>query len=123
MAAWFANPAAGVSAHYGISEDGEVVQYVDEGNTAHHAGNWDINQRSIGIEHAGIGEHYVPTEPQLVASARLAVDVCVRYGITPNGLTIRPHRDFRATRCPANFPMDMYVGILQGLMLCGDTRA
>ncbi len=85
--------------------------------------DWDINQRSIGIEHSGVGEHYVPTEPQLVASARLAVDICVRYGITPNSLTIRPHRDFRATRCPANFPMERFVGILQGLMLCGGTHA
>src|SRR5205814_10677286 len=35
---WFNNPQAQVSAHYGIGRGGEVHQYVDEKDTAFHAG-------------------------------------------------------------------------------------
>jgi N-acetylmuramoyl-L-alanine amidase len=50
------DPEAKVSAHYFISEDGEVVRLVDEAKRAWHAGRsyWrghrDVNSASIGIE-------------------------------------------------------------------------
>ena len=50
------DPAAKVSAHYLIGEDGEVVRLVPEGRRAWHAGRsyWrgltDVNSASIGIE-------------------------------------------------------------------------
>ena len=50
------DPEAKVSAHYFISEDGEVVRLVDEDKRAWHAGAsyWrghkDVNSASIGIE-------------------------------------------------------------------------
>ena len=47
----FSDPNSGVSAHYGIGE-GEIHQFVDEANTAWHAGDWNFNLRSIGIEHS-----------------------------------------------------------------------
>ena len=53
---WLCNPKAEVSAHYILSEQGDVVQLVDEDQRAWHAGagSWggtsDINSRSIGIE-------------------------------------------------------------------------
>ena len=58
------NPASKVSAHYLITEQGEVVRLVDEANRAWHAGvsfwrgHKDVNSASIGIEldhpgHAG----------------------------------------------------------------------
>lgn len=46
----FQNRARNTSAHYGI-EDDKIHQYVDLLNTAYHAGNWEVNQTSIGIEH------------------------------------------------------------------------
>jgi N-acetyl-anhydromuramyl-L-alanine amidase AmpD/photosystem II stability/assembly factor-like uncharacterized protein len=50
--AWFANPRARASAHYVVrSSDGEVTQVVHEKDIAWHAGNWQYNLRSIGIEH------------------------------------------------------------------------
>ncbi len=81
---WFQNPAAMASAHYNIrSSDGEITQMVAHSNTAWHAGNWNINQRSIGIEHEGYvadpGRWY--TEAMYVASARLTRALCDRYGI------------------------------------------
>ena len=50
------DPAAKVSSHYVIDDDGRVTQLVEEGRRAHHAGisHWrghdDLNGRSIGIE-------------------------------------------------------------------------
>lgn len=58
---WLCNPEAKVSAHYIISEDGDVVQLVPEEQRAWHAGvgSWgdinDINSNSIGIELSNVG--------------------------------------------------------------------
>lgn len=50
----FQNPQKKVSAHYLVrSADGHVAQCVREHDIAWHAGNWDYNTRSIGIEHEG----------------------------------------------------------------------
>lgn len=81
---WFQNPSAGGSAHYMVrSSDGEITQMIDEEDTAWHAGHWDTNSRSIGIEHEGYisdpGKWY--TEAMYSASARLTRDICDRYGI------------------------------------------
>ena len=51
---WFTNPSAQASAHYDVrSSDGEITQQVRDGDTAWHGGNWNVNQRAIGIEHEG----------------------------------------------------------------------
>ena len=56
--------SAEVSAHYFVDEDGIVMQLVDEGKRAWHAGvaSWrgqnDINQRSIGIEIVNPGHEF-----------------------------------------------------------------
>ena len=62
------NPDAGVSAHYLITEEGEVIQLVSESQRAWHAGTsyWrgikDVNSASIGIEldHPGHEGGYRP---------------------------------------------------------------
>src|SRR5450759_169963 len=48
----FANPTRIASAHYGIG-DSDIHQYVQESDTAYHAGNLTVNKDSIGIEHKG----------------------------------------------------------------------
>src|SRR5690606_13612290 len=51
---WFQNPSSKVSAHYVIrSSDGEITQMVQNKDIAWHAGNWNYNVHSIGIEHEG----------------------------------------------------------------------
>lgn len=51
---WFQHQDVQSSAHYVVrSSDGEITQMVRNGDTAWHAGNWDVNQRSVGIEHEG----------------------------------------------------------------------
>jgi hypothetical protein len=81
---WFQNSSAAVSAHYVVrSSDGEITQMVQEEDIAWHAGHWDTNKTSIGIEHEGYvedpGRWY--TDAMYRASAALTRDICDRYGI------------------------------------------
>ncbi|AJE43876.1 N-acetylmuramoyl-L-alanine amidase [Streptomyces nodosus] len=79
----FRNPRKEVSAHYVVrSADGHVAQCVHEHDIAWHAGNWDYNTRSIGIEHEGWVERpgYF-TDALYEESARLTAGICTRYGI------------------------------------------
>jgi N-acetylmuramoyl-L-alanine amidase len=86
--AWLCNPAAKVSSHYVVDEDGNIVQLVPEARRAWHAGqsSWegvtDINSRSIGIEigNPGHGEGYPDfPEPQVAAVIALCRDLAERY--------------------------------------------
>ncbi|MFI9719424.1 N-acetylmuramoyl-L-alanine amidase [Streptomyces sp. NPDC052396] len=79
----FENPHARVSAHYMVaSADGYIGQFVRERDIAWHAGNWDYNTRSIGIEHEGwIDRPEYFTEEMYHSSAALTAAVCDRYGI------------------------------------------
>ncbi|MEV5608927.1 peptidoglycan recognition family protein [Streptomyces sp. NPDC052225] len=79
----FQNPDKKVSAHYVVrSADGHVVQLVREKNIAWHAGNWDYNTRSIGIEHEGwIDQPSYFTDAMYEQSAALTASICARHGI------------------------------------------
>src|SRR5438093_1003374 len=50
---WFQNPASHVSAHFVVDKNGDIYESVKPEDVAWHAGNWDYNVHSIGIEHAG----------------------------------------------------------------------
>lgn len=84
-------PSAEVSAHWLISETGEVEALVPEDKRAWHAGvgTWrgqgDINSRSIGIELANRGDHPYP-EPQMAALERLLPQIMARWQIAPSGV-------------------------------------
>jgi N-acetylmuramoyl-L-alanine amidase len=84
------DPEAKVSAHYFISEDGEVVRLVDEEKRAWHAGAsyWrghkDVNSASVGIEldHPGHGLGYREfAEAQIDALVPLLHDIVRRHDI------------------------------------------
>jgi N-acetylmuramoyl-L-alanine amidase len=84
------DPAAQVSAHFMIDEDGTILRLVDESRRAWHAGvaHWrghsDVNSRSIGIELVNPGhEHgYRPfPEAQVAALIDLANSIIARYPI------------------------------------------
>lgn len=82
------DPAAEVSAHWLLAEDGSSEQLVDEGLRAWHAGAgaWgsvsDVNSRSIGIELVNPGDAPFP-EPQMRALERLLGDILARWDILP----------------------------------------
>lgn len=79
---WFQCPDARVSAHYGVSVDGDVAEYVRDEDTAWHAGNADYNARSIGIELEGhIADEAAFTPPMMEALADLSDGLCATWGI------------------------------------------
>ena len=85
------DPAAKVSAHYLIAEDGQVLRMVAEEKRAWHAGKsrWrgieDVNSASIGIEIVNPGHEwgYRPfPDAQIEALLPLVADIKERHGIT-----------------------------------------
>lgn len=86
-----ADPAARVSAHYVVDEDGRIFRMVDEDKRAWHAGrSWwrgieDVNSASIGIEIVNPGHEfgYRPfAEAQIDALIPLVADISQRHGLT-----------------------------------------
>ncbi|MBN8838839.1 MAG: N-acetylmuramoyl-L-alanine amidase [Sphingomonadales bacterium] len=85
------DPAAKVSSHYVVAEDGTVLRLVDDDKRAWHAGasHWrdvdDVNSASIGIEIVNPGHEFgyrpFPDE-QIDAVIRLVHDIKDRYEIT-----------------------------------------
>ncbi len=82
------SPDHEVSAHYLISETGEVFQLVDEAQRAWHAGagRWgrvtDVNSRSIGVELVNTGFAPFPA-PQMAALEHLLTGIMARWAIPP----------------------------------------
>lgn len=84
------DPAAEVSAHYVVDEDGTVLQLVDEEKRAWHAGvsSWrgqtNINSRSVGIEIVNPGHEFGYrdfTEAQYAALVPLCQGILSRHAI------------------------------------------
>lgn len=95
---WFKNPNAGTSAHFVATGTGRrVAQLVDLTNTAWHAGNWNANTTSIGIEL----DPRCRTEDYDVA-AELIADIRSAVGDVP----LYWHNNFTATRCPGNWDVE-----------------
>jgi N-acetylmuramoyl-L-alanine amidase len=103
------------SAHYGISKEGVIHQYVDENDTAFHAGvvvnpTWQLikpginpNFYTIGIEHEGRPDDVWP-EAQLGASAGLVGEIVARWNIPVDALHLVRHHQIRASKtCPGNW--------------------
>ena len=103
----FTSPAARVSSHYLVGQDGEVVQFVLENDVAYHANR--ANGDSIGIEHVAIKQggvtyhrangtpvHYnymPPSDAQYCASAALVSYLCDKYGIPEDRVHILGHSE------------------------------
>ncbi|MEU3339762.1 N-acetylmuramoyl-L-alanine amidase [Streptomyces sp. NPDC002144] len=95
----FENAHKNVSAHYLVrSADGHVAQCVREADVAWHAGNWDYNTRSIGIEHEGwVDKPAYFTDALYEQSARLTARVCDKYGIPKDRAHIIGHYEVPGT--------------------------
>jgi N-acetylmuramoyl-L-alanine amidase len=102
---WLANPQSKVSAHYLVTEEGEIVRMVDESKRAWHAGraHWrgvdDINSASIGIEIVNPGHEwgYRPfPDAQIQALVPLVHDIVTRHRITRGNVV--GHSDVAPTR-------------------------
>jgi hypothetical protein len=103
---WFKNCATGVSAHFVIrASDGQAYQVVRVSHTAHHAGDWATNLRSIGVEHE-VTESFPDgwyNNTLIAASTNMARYFADLYAI-PRAHTgppgIRGHKEIVATTCP-----------------------
>ncbi|MGE0230146.1 MAG: N-acetylmuramoyl-L-alanine amidase [Flavobacteriaceae bacterium] len=94
------DPAADVSCHYVVAEDGRILRLVEEGQRAWHAGagSWrghdDVNGRSIGIEIVNGGHDYgLPDFPeaQIRSVIALSRDILARHPIP--GRNVVAHSD------------------------------
>lgn len=99
------------SAHYGITSQGAIGQYVDESHTAWANANWYSNLRSVTIELANdqIGGNWHVSDKAIEACINLCVDICKRNGIkalnytgTTSGNLTR-HNMFCSTTCPGPY--------------------
>ncbi|MFE2045503.1 N-acetylmuramoyl-L-alanine amidase [Streptomyces sp. NPDC059477] len=95
----FQRPSKDVSAHYVVrSRDGHVAQCVRESDIGWHAGNWDYNTRSIGIEHEGwIDEPEYFTDVMYESSARLTAAICTKHAIPRDRAHIIAHHEIPST--------------------------
>ena len=93
------------SAHYQVEESGRIGQLVWDADTAWHAGTWEANLTSIGIEHADCSTSpWMIGEATLDNGAHLTATLCRYYGLgrPEYGRNVFFHCDFQATSCPAS---------------------
>jgi N-acetyl-anhydromuramyl-L-alanine amidase AmpD len=117
---WFQNPDTKQSAHFGIGKNGDVHQYVDQENTAWHAGRvnaptWKMikvsndpnkpayinpNFYTIGIEHEG-DEHSVWTDAMYQTSSEVIASVVKKWNIPlDRDHVIGHHEIYSLKTCP-----------------------
>lgn len=92
------------SAHYQVDVNGRIGQLVWDRDTAWHAGNWEANCTSIGIEHANnhVGNPWTISDATLENGAHLVAALCRYYklGRPQWGKNVFGHKNFAATGCP-----------------------
>ncbi|MEE1757066.1 N-acetylmuramoyl-L-alanine amidase [Streptomyces sp. SP18CS02] len=94
----FKNPGHGAATHYVVRKDGHIAQMIRELDVAFHAGDRDMNERSIGIEHEGFVDRPQDFTPAMyAASARLTAGICARYGIPVDREHIIGHVEVEGT--------------------------
>lgn len=93
------------SAHYQVQSDGKIGQLVWDQDTAWHAGNFDANANSIGIEHADCQSNpWKISDACLENGAHLVAALCKHYKLgRPTWMkNVFPHNHFSSTECPAS---------------------
>ncbi|WP_224240142.1 N-acetylmuramoyl-L-alanine amidase [Hyalangium gracile] len=135
---WLTNSASGVSAHYVVSEGGEVSQLVNEANRAWHVGatydcslngsvscglnGTSVNHFSVGIEHGGFASQTTFPAAQIDSSARLSCDIAKGQGIPMDSFHIVAHGRLQpASRTDPgpNWPWSSYISKINSA--CGNT--
>jgi N-acetylmuramoyl-L-alanine amidase len=122
----FRDPRSSVSAHYGVGKSGRVHQFVEETDTAFHAGTvvrptWRLidpranpNLYTVGIEHEGQPQDAWPGD-QYGASAALVREIAVRWRIPLDRDHIIMHREIRASKsCPGSVEMERLIRAAAG---------
>lgn len=98
------------SANYGVNMDGSIDWYVDEDLVAFHAADWEINKRSIGIEHEDFhDEKIVRSDALYESSSKLVADICKFYSIPCDRAHIIKHGEIVNTPCPGTLDIDRII--------------
>lgn len=112
---WYVSTGHGTSAHYQVTPD-KIWGCVGENYVAYHAGNYPVNQRSIGIEH--LNNTGAPTwtiaEETYRNSAKLIRDICERYNIPMDRQHIIKHSEASQTSCPGGIDIDKLIAMARG---------
>ena len=93
------------SAHYQVQSDGRIGQLVWDKDTAWHAGDFNANATSIGIEHADCqARPWKISDACLENGAHLVAALCKYYKLgRPTWMkNVFPHSYFSSTECPAS---------------------
>lgn len=111
---WFLNPKSQVSAHYLVCKNGDVIQFVEEKDTAWHCGKiqnpkWELlkpnlnpNLYTIGIEFEGKDNEHL-TMFQVYIGAWLLFKISAGWGISMDLLHVIPHNWINAGKiCPGS---------------------
>jgi hypothetical protein len=112
---YFNNPNAGTSAHYVISNKGEIAAMLEEYYVAYHSGNLTVNQKSIGIEHEWY-QGMVIDNALYKKSAQLVADICREYKLSCNRGTVKGHKEIVPTGCPNLIDVDRIVREAQAIL-------
>lgn len=110
----------GTSAHFIVRIDGSRYQLVDTADTAFHAGNFQANLTTIGIEHeqtwdfgAGVKTSDF-SDAQYQSSHELCSILAADSGFPLDGNHLRPHSFYSQTACPGDLDL---ARIMEGLNL------
>lgn len=125
----FADAREQKSAHYCVGKDGTIHQYVDEADTAFHAGTVvnptakivtnthpgvNPNLYTVGIEHAGMPTDVWPAA-QVETSGALVAEIAARWGIPLDAEHVIRHHEIRANKeCPGKGDVAKIISIAQG---------
>jgi N-acetylmuramoyl-L-alanine amidase len=91
------------SAHYFVDED-SIVMSVKEEDTAWHAGNWEMNCRSIGVEmcsYKDVDGNYYIAKDTIENAVQLTRRLMKKHDIPAPGVV--RHYDVTAKKCPEPF--------------------
>lgn len=113
---WFNSPQSQASSHYMIGKKGEIWQFVEDEDTAWHAGSvqnptWAMlkaganpNFYTIGIEHEGFTGESWGTQ-MFTSSTKLVAELCKKWQISPTRMSIIGHNEINSVnrdRCPGS---------------------
>lgn len=122
---WFSHARSGVSSHYLVGLDGRVGQFVDEADTARHAGRVlrptatfldeaNPNLYTVGIEFEDGGDPLGVVRPdtQYTSGGWLIAAVAGRWRIPLDRDHVVGHREiFAAKDCPGNLDVERLIQI------------
>lgn len=110
----FTSPTGGASAHYAIS-DKTIVQYVTEDEVAWHAGDWNMNCRSIGIEHDATTTKNA-SEETYKTSAQLVAEISKRHSIPLDRTHVIKHSEVSPTQCCGTLDINKIITMAKAIV-------